>query len=81
MTNYKNVSSLVQALQNALTPFIRKRWASVRVGKCLSVSGKTAVVSIGGAGVTTQRYCDCKANDTVLVLAQGNTFYTVGVKQ
>ena len=81
MSKYKNTTALIQALQQVMLPFFRKKFTTVRTGSVLSVSGKKAVVKIDGSGQNTLRYCSCKVGDTVLVLKQGTTLYTIGVRQ
>lgn len=81
MATYRNTASLMQAIERALRPRLKKSLASVSTGKVLSVSGKTVGVQIGGGSITAQRYCACKVGDTVLVAFQGTTAYATGVRQ
>lgn len=81
MQKYKDVTKFLGAVANALLPFFKKRFARISTGKVVQVSGKTVVVNTDVGTLTAQRYCSCKAGDTVLVVRQGSAAYATGVRQ
>ena len=82
MAQWRNPDKLIEAIANALKPFLRRNACRITTGKVTELfDDGTATVTVNGSGLMAVRCCSCAKGNTVLLLSQASNHYVVGVRQ